>query len=237
MKKPKPQKPDKPPVEARFKRDKKGSVTAKAALHYRKGLDFEDYQEHLYRSHSRTDDLKETPIAFEITACTEDWQLLEAAITDDPDTFLDNLKLYIGAALQRINMSANPRGKDQITALRQSQMKNEATYLYWLLQYYADKKKYPYDEKPAFIQELQKATGKKRYIPLTIVYDLMKLRYGEQLKNAFKKTGPSLHKSHFKKGYVKKLKIKLEGNPERVHNMIRKTALFKNLFAYFKIKI
>lgn len=231
MKKPNTQKPDKPLVEVRLKRDKKRSVTAMAELEYRKGLNFEEYQARLYRGCSQNDVLKEIPIALEITARAEDWQSLEAAIADDPDTVVDNLRLYVGAALQRLKRPENPRGKNAGTAILQSRMKKEAANLYALLQYYEDK------QKPAFIQELQKAAGKRKYVPLGIVYDLMKKRYGKQLKDAFNGTGNALYKSSFYKIYVStKPVFKFSGDPEIVLSRIRGMQLFKQLFASFKIK-
>jgi len=173
------------------------------------------------------------PIELEIKACAEDWAKLKEAISDDPETVIDNLRLYVGAAIKRIEKGNNPRGRSPIVTALIKQMKREAGYLYALLQYYERTL-----DKPKYIIELQKKTGIKDFNPLNIVFRAMQLRYEKKLPEAFKTGTKPLYESNLYKVYLSERPQYLFGNkPKGIEARVDQIPSLKKLFESFGIVI
>jgi hypothetical protein len=144
--------------------------------------------------------LERVPIHLTINATPDDWQKLDAAITDDRETVIDNLRLITEAAIEKIREYGRPKGRPFAETKLIDQIKRAAPILYAYLQCYKDER-----EKPEPIQRLLSLLASKGHIVegykvRAITLATMKILYEKKAKDELLK--PFKNPDNFYKTYV-----------------------------------
>ncbi len=182
-----------------------------------------------YYKHSEIQDsgdstwLEKMSVDLLIRTSPEEWQKLDEAISADPETVIENLRLIASAAVERTQKHKTPRGR-RLTELRLIEtIKREASHLYAFLQSYEDS-----EEKPPAILKLislleSKGYGTKKYSALKYTLATMEILYKkraqhEELLYPFR-TGTNFYKTYILPHRIRHMKEYIKNNPSKIPSL------------------
>jgi hypothetical protein len=140
------------------------------------------------------------PINFSINATPEDWQKLDAAITDDRGKVIDNLRLITEAVINHIKGYGRPKGRPPTEVRVIKQIKRSAPPLYAYLQCFKNE-----EEKPLSVRKLlslleSKGYDIKKYNAIKFTRATMEILYWKKAHDELLK--PFLNPDNFYKTYI-----------------------------------
>ncbi len=195
-------------------RTKKHPIKIESNLEYYKHADTQDTDNAF--------ELEQIPINFSISTSPEDWQKLDTAITEDPERVIENLRLIVGAATEKIQQHGRPKGRP-ITEVRLiEQIKRKAPPLYAYLQCFEGT-----EEKPLPVRKLVfllKSNGYNitKYNALKITQATMEVLYKKKARDEllfpFRKP-INFYKTYILPGKIRYLKEYLKNNPAKIPSL------------------